>query len=236
MTDTPLTCEFYGCERTDGLHYAFGYGFAGYYCFEHCPNFYLGEGCSHPDEHEAYMTTDTPLTDAVTQAMRSPAPNDDPSLPPALAMINVTLLAYTQFNPSLAEHVIAQGIGTPQENLIEYAGRICYRSDEKMGHNPAFIQLRVREGHEDIIEHVRLVFGVEGQPLDETVLELVNLPTVEFTRTGDQSWVFSMNARNVRDFWQRDRGPMAARMITLAAAVMPSVYSDVALPAMETAS
>lgn len=169
--------------------------------------------------------------------------------------MNVTLLSYTQLSPDLTEHVIAQGIGTPQENLIEYAGRVCYRSDKRMGHSPYFISARMQEGHEDIIEHVRFVFHVEQQPLDETVLELVNLPTVEFTRIGaiawafdslpvatvvesfdTGEWIFSLNARNVRDFWQRDRGPMAARMITLAAAVMPSVYSDVALPAMETAS
>ena len=75
--------------------------------------------------------------------------------------MNVTLLAYTQLAP-LPGHPIENGKGTPQENLIEYAGRLCYRSDEKMGHSPEFIGLRVREGHEDIIEHASATFLIEG--------------------------------------------------------------------------
>lgn len=159
--------------------------------------------------------------------------------------MNVTLLSYTQLLPDLAGHVIARGAGTPQENLIEYAGRVCYRSDERMGHSPYFISARMQEGHEDIIEHVRLVFHVEQQPLDETVLELVNLPTVEFTRIGAMAqaldslpvatvvqsfdareWIFSLNARNIRDFYSRTGGPLATALMSLAFPVMPAVFED----------
>lgn len=159
--------------------------------------------------------------------------------------MNVTLLSYTQLSPELTEHVIAQGIGTPQENLIEYAGRVCYRSDKRMGHSPYFISARMQEGHEDIIEHVRFVFHVEQQPIDETVLELVNLPTVEFTRIGAIAqafdslpvatvvesfgageWIFSLNARNMRDFYNRTGGPLASAMVWLAFPVLPAVFED----------
>lgn len=39
------------------------------------------------------------------------------------------------------------------ETLIEFAGRVCYRSTARMGTAPGFIAARVREGHEDILEH-----------------------------------------------------------------------------------
>ncbi|NOX62278.1 MAG: FAD-dependent thymidylate synthase [Chloroflexi bacterium] len=141
--------------------------------------------------------------------------------------MNVTLLSYTQLDmAALADSPIARGAGTMQENLIEYAGRVCYRSDAKMGYNPKFIHARVREGHEDIIEHVRFIFRAEGVALDETVLALVHLPTVEYTNLGEGRWIFSMNARNVRDFWRNSRSQLAEAMIRLANQVLPSVYFD----------
>jgi hypothetical protein len=142
-------------------------------------------------------------------------------------MPKVTLLSYTQMDAAhLAGTPIVNGAGTLQENLIEYAGRVCYRSDAKMGHNPTFIDLRVREGHEDIIEHVRFIFRVEGQSLDRDVLMLVSLPTVEFTELGDDAWIFSMNARNVRDFWRGSDSEMAAEFARLSAPITPAVFRD----------
>ena len=149
-------------------------------------------------------------------------------------MPDVTLLSYTQMDVEhLADTPIPAGAGTLQENLIEYAGRVCYRSDAKMGHNPTFIDLRVREGHEDIIEHVRFIFRVQGQPLDREVLKLVSLPTVEFTDLGDDEWIFSMNARNVRDFWRSSDSDLAAQFARLSAPITPAVFRD--LPGLEEA-
>ncbi len=142
-------------------------------------------------------------------------------------MPKVILLSYTQMDAAhLADTPIVNGAGTLQENLIEYAGRVCYRSDAKMGHNPTFIDLRVREGHEDIIEHVRFVFRVEEQPLDREVLMLVSLPTVEFTDLGDDAWIFSMNARNVRDFWRSSDSELAAEFARLSGPITPAVFRD----------
>ena len=142
-------------------------------------------------------------------------------------MPTVKLLSYTRMEAAhLADTPIINGAGTLQENLIEYAGRICYRSDAKMGHNPTFIDLRVREGHEDIIEHVRFVFRVEGQPLDRDVLLLTSLPTVEFTDLGGDAWIFSMNARNVRDFWRSSDSELAAELARLSGPITPAVFRD----------
>lgn len=143
--------------------------------------------------------------------------------------MNVSLLAYTQLSPGLdASNPVRQGAGTPEEGLIEFAGRVCYRSDAQMGRSSGFITARVREGHEDIIEHVRLVFRVEGAGLDETLLLLASQPTVNFTRLGAEEWVWSMNARNVRDFWKKSGSPLAAAMVRLANTVAPAVYADLA--------
>jgi len=141
--------------------------------------------------------------------------------------VQLTLLAYTQPHPGIpADHPLRQGQGTFQENLIEFAGRVCYRSDAKMGHNPGFIMARVREGHEDIVEHTRFVFKLEDQPLDHTLLALVNLPTVAYTDLGGGDWILSLNARNVRDFWTRSGSDLAAAMVRLAYQAIPAVYAD----------
>jgi len=152
-------------------------------------------------------------------------------------MPTVTLLNYTKMDAAhLGDTPIVNGAGTLQENLIEYAGRICYRSDARMGHNPTFIDLRVREGHEDIIEHVRFIFRVEGQPLDRDVLKLISLPTVEFTDLGDDAWIFSMNARNVRDFWRSSDSELAAELARLSGPITPAVFRDLPLTTEEVTS
>ncbi len=65
--------------------------------------------------------------------------------------MRVELLALTQY---------LRGTGTPEE-LIEHAGRVCYRS-ETHGDSGAFIRARLRDGHESIIEHAAATFELSG--------------------------------------------------------------------------
>jgi len=65
--------------------------------------------------------------------------------------MKVELIAVTRY---------LRGDGTPEE-LLEHAGRICYRSEGR-GDPGAFIQARVREGHESIIEHASASFEISG--------------------------------------------------------------------------
>jgi hypothetical protein len=44
-------CEHYPPCPNPGTHFAYGYGFAGHWCAEHCPNRAGQEGCDHWDEH-----------------------------------------------------------------------------------------------------------------------------------------------------------------------------------------
>jgi thymidylate synthase (FAD) len=53
-----------------------------------------------------------------------------------------------------------EGDGSP-ESLVEHAGRSCYRSEPK-GDPGRFLQARLREGHESIIEHASLTFEIVG--------------------------------------------------------------------------
>lgn len=54
----------------------------------------------------------------------------------------------------------AEGEGDP-EALLEHAGRICYRSQAR-GQPARFLQARIREGHESIIEHASVTFEISG--------------------------------------------------------------------------
>jgi thymidylate synthase (FAD) len=66
-------------------------------------------------------------------------------------MMKAELIAATRY---------LRGSGTPEE-LLEHAGRVCYRSESK-GQPGRFLQGRIREGHESIIEHVSLTFEISG--------------------------------------------------------------------------
>ncbi len=65
--------------------------------------------------------------------------------------MEVTLIALTRY---LADD------GSP-EALIEHAARVCYRSAPK-GNRAGFIQARLREGHESVIEHAAATFEISG--------------------------------------------------------------------------
>jgi thymidylate synthase (FAD) len=65
--------------------------------------------------------------------------------------MEVELIAVTKY---------LRGSGTPEE-LLEHAGRVCYRS-EKRGEAGSFLQTRIREGHESIIEHASLTYEISG--------------------------------------------------------------------------
>ena len=112
------------------------------------------------------------------------------------------LLSYTQQNPALTPAVAAgrgdlaalwNGHGRFPEQLIEYAGRVCYLSTHRMGTAPEFISARVREGHEDIIEHVVITFRLDDTdaPLRWRILNR----HCEVTDLGNHSWLVSGNTR-----------------------------------------
>lgn len=65
--------------------------------------------------------------------------------------MNVELIAITRY---------LRGNGSPEE-LLEYAGRVCYRSESR-GDPGTFLRARIREGHESLIEHAAATFEISG--------------------------------------------------------------------------
>ena len=146
--------------------------------------------------------------------------------------MHIELLAYTRPNPALnpAEltgvgdlATIWQGQSTYQENIIEFAGRVCYRSTHRMGTAVNFISARVREGHEDIIEHIVISLRVRGSdaPLRWRVLNR----HCEVTQEADGSWVVSGNTRVWLDFLRRG---IATDALPILYAIAPNVYAECA--------
>jgi thymidylate synthase (FAD) len=152
--------------------------------------------------------------------------------------MNARLLAYTQQNPALSRAraegfsdlaTIWDGKGTWAENVVEYAGRVCYRSTHRMGTAPDFILARVREGHEDIIEHIwaTVEFSGDDAPLRWRLLNR----HCEISEAGPQRWVVSGNLRVWLDLF-RQGVALAARPLIVP--IAPAVFGESAF--MEAAT
>ncbi len=146
--------------------------------------------------------------------------------------MNIELVAYSQANPALDPAdlletsdlaTIWNGASTYPENVIEYAGRVCYRSTHRMGTAPRFIVSRVREGHEDIIEHIVATVRVRNseEPLRWRMLNR----HCEVTQEGDGSWLVSANTRVWLDFFRRGIGLQALPFLQ---SIAPKVYAEFA--------
>lgn len=73
--------------------------------------------------------------------------------------VEVKLLAITGLVHQLAEK---EKEGSPPEELIEYAGRLCWDTTDKLGKNPKRIQEWIEVGHESVIEHASASFYVRA--------------------------------------------------------------------------
>ncbi len=146
------------------------------------------------------------------------------------------LIAYTQRNPQLTSAGVAalgdlatiwDGQGVYAENIIEYAGRVCYHSTHRMGTAPHFIADRVREGHEDIIEHVVVMVRVSDLAADDPsplTWRMINRHC-ELSDLGDGGWLVSGNTRVWVDFFRRG---IALEALPLVRAVAPAVFAEFA--------
>lgn len=149
-------------------------------------------------------------------------------------MIRVRLVAHTRINPALTAQRV-QGIsdlatlwngnGTPAEAIIEYAGRVCYRSTHRMGTAPDFIRLRIQEGHEDIIEHVHATLEFQGREVDRYRHMNRFMDTTEHSI--DTIYV-SGNLRAWRQLFLASRIPAAA--VEALAPIAPAVFGRESQP------
>jgi thymidylate synthase ThyX len=144
--------------------------------------------------------------------------------------MGVELVAYTHQNPALDPVEVAgvgdlamlwQGGSPFAERLIEYAGRVCYRSTNRMGTAPEFISARVREGHEDIIEHIVITMRFSGSdaPLRWRMLNR----HCEVSELPDGHWLVSGNTRVWLDLFRQKQGLEALPFVRQ---VAPKVYEE----------
>lgn len=147
------------------------------------------------------------------------------------------LLSYTQQNPALTSDVaegrgdlvtLWNGLGFFPEQLIEYAGRVCYFSTHRMGTAPEFISARVREGHEDIIEHVVITFRLDetDAPLRWRILNR----HCEVTELGNQSWIVSGNTRVWLALMREPsiKAEFGPALLPILYSIAPKVYAEFA--------
>lgn len=146
--------------------------------------------------------------------------------------MRIELVAYTQQNPALSPATLADvgdlatiwnGKASYPENMVEYAGRVCYRSTHRMGTAGDFIADRVREGHEDIIEHV--VITVQVSDSEEPLRWRMKNRHCEVSELGGGEWLVSGNTRVWLDFF---RHGIALEAIPLCKAVAPGIFAGVA--------
>jgi len=130
--------------------------------------------------------------------------------------MKIELIGITQF---------LKGNNTPDE-LLEFAGRICYRSTQR-GDAGDFVMKRVREGHESIIEHLRFIFRITGVP-DSELLDAYRVAQgIALTIMGE-SKVLSLNARTLRDMVRDSDTQLARALLEIATRECPSVFQDLA--------
>ena len=75
--------------------------------------------------------------------------------------VEVRLLAITGLHQQMAAPP-ERARSTHSEELIEYSGRLCWDTTEKLGTNPQRIQEWIRIGHESVIEHASATFYIRA--------------------------------------------------------------------------
>lgn len=73
--------------------------------------------------------------------------------------VDVKLLAITDLVQPLTQNEVRE---PPPEELIEYAGRLCWDTTDRIGTNPRRIQEWIDVGHESVIEHASASFYIRA--------------------------------------------------------------------------
>ena len=146
--------------------------------------------------------------------------------------MNIQFVSATQSNTATLdgdEALIANGKSTWQENVVEFAGRLCYASHAKMGTSPHFISARVREGHEDIIEHIVVTVKIDTDEYgiwtaDDSLnwLRAINRHC-EITDLHFGKWIVSGNLRVWLAFF---RDGVLTDALPILTAIAPGVFAE----------
>ncbi|MEI6626981.1 MAG: FAD-dependent thymidylate synthase [bacterium] len=89
--------------------------------------------------------------------------------------------------------------------MVEVAGRTCYKSADKITDNSAtgFVRGIVKSGHESVIEHSWIVFKLTGQETrDNVIMELFLANNLLSITQGENYYLASGNLRMFRDLFK----------------------------------
>jgi len=75
--------------------------------------------------------------------------------------VEVKLLGITGLVPDISHTQDEAEIKGPEE-LIEYSGRLCWGSTDKLGSNPDRVKSWIRMGHESVVEHASATFYIKA--------------------------------------------------------------------------
>lgn len=121
-------------------------------------------------------------------------------------------------------------------DIIEIAGRTCYKSDGKIGDGTAekFIRGIIARGHESVIEHSWFVLFIRDSDGPQVIEWLLNLKMeggklTSLTRRTDY-FILSGNARMFRDYLRSVKGKFNGRdvaMLRQLQGVAPILFNDI---------
>ena len=146
--------------------------------------------------------------------------------------MKVELIAVTRY---------LHGDGTPEE-LLEHAGRVCYRSErrgERRGEPGKFLRARVREGHESIVEHASATFEISGisracsHQLVRHRIASYSQESQRYVDMSDPEWVLPPSIASdpeARSAWERFSGDVQSTYRTLRELGVPKEDARFALP------
>ena len=142
-------------------------------------------------------------------------------------MIGHTVINRYCIGSEYAESEQIRSVGTtPQENLLEYAARVCYESVKKQGNNPGFIKSIMDRRHMDVIEHVVATFG--GLTYDQTAALRMENPHVYHNKMGSIFYNVTANMRVWRELARKNHLPRTAmeQLSDLCPTVIESIEPD----------
>jgi len=139
--------------------------------------------------------------------------------------------------------VLAHTTGISHEGaaqIIEAAGRTCYKSFEKITNDSAekFVNMVLRRGHESVIEHSWFVFQLpknsfKTETSAKFLLNLLMKSRLFVITERDDDYILSGNARMFRDYFKSLRGRFSIEDVTLLEQLkkdQPIIFSDIELP------
>lgn len=139
--------------------------------------------------------------------------------------MNPRLISVTTRNSAVLygdARLIPFGESTWQESLVEFAGRLCYDSVDRMGRAPGFVMDRVREGHEDIIEHVWVTVRFDELACLMPFMDVEDCRLVN-RHSECTSDTISANLRVWLDFFRKG---YAVNAIPILKYIAPSVFAE----------